>query len=468
MRSRAGASEGVRRRTVRKGSQRGALALWSSRAAGAWRPNVLSAIAALAAVTAACGRAPAERLDPAKVGALRSALEQTAVESTPHPLPSPHRSAAPARSAKQQRARAQAALPPGHALGALKPIGREGRFAFALDAPREQKPGQGGTLSLIDLGSERGALVAAHDFGEAGFLAGGPVEVAATFELRDEAGRKLFLADLRSGRGDTAVCGWWLSIDRPRFVCAPSTPRQSDHHAWMDMLLDTWEADSPTRPVRDPGTSGRVMAFAKGDWREIDSFRCLGWKLDRALREAGEQPLGQWQRAAIQADRAAALAAANRGENGVALARLRDALDLDACDVEVWRILGRLEREAGHVDRAVPPLAVAVALRPHGEAALIDLADALIELERTRGDGGEAWSTARQVLSSRKETRSFLEHAESDWPSALARVLYERFLALTERSVPYLGARRRYAREQIQKSRAVNRGSPAPSPTAAQ
>jgi len=431
------------------------------------RPNALSAIAALAAVIAACGRAPVEKLDPAKVDALRSALEQTAVEPTPRPLPSPRKSAAPARSAKQQRARAQAALPPGHALGALTPIGRDGRFAFALDAPRGQKPGQGATLSLMDLGSEPGALVAAHDFGESGFLAGGSVDIAGTFELRDEAGRKVLVADLRSGRGETAVCGWWLSIDRPRLVCAPIMSPRSDHHAWLDMLLETWDADSPTRPVRAPGMSGRVMVFAKGDWRGIDSFRCLGWKLDRALREAGEQPLGEWQRATIRAHRAAALAAANRGETEVALARLRDALDLDACDVEIWRIMGRLERGAGHIDRAVPALAVAVALRPHGEVALVELADALIELERTRGDGGEAWSTVRQVLSNRKETKSFLEHADSDWPSALSRVLYERFLALTERSVPYLGAQRRYAREQIQKSRAVNRGSPAPSPTAA-
>jgi hypothetical protein len=467
MRNRVGArSDDVRRRTATNGSKTDALRV-SSWQVAVRRPDVLSAIAALAAVMAACGRAPVEKLDPAKVDALRSTLEQTAVEPTPRPLPSPRKSAAPARSAKQQRARAQAALPPGHVLGALTPIGRDGRFAFALDAPREQKPEQGATLSLMDLGAEPGALVAAHDFGETGFLAGGQVEVVGALELRDENGRELLLADLRSGRGEAAVCGWWLSADRPRLVCAPVMSRRSDHSVWLDMLLESWEADSPTRPVHPPGTTGRVLGFSGGGWREIDSFRCLGWKLDRALREAGTEPLGKWQRTAAESRRTAALAAADRHETPAALALLRDAVDLDGCDVETWRLLGRLDLGSGHVAAAVPSLAVAVALRPHGEAALVDLADALVALER-EGGGGEAWSTARQVLSNRKGTKALLDQAKGERPSDLARVLYEQFIAQTERSAPYLGAQRRHAREQIGRlPAAVSPKSPAPSPTAA-
>lgn len=436
---------------------------------GVSQRTVRLAIAVLAVFASTCGRAPVQTLDPAKVAALREELERTSPEATPRPLPSPRRPAKPAaRSAKQQRARAQAVLPPGRSIVALSPIGRDGRQAFVLDVARGQQPGRESTLSLVDLASDPAVLLAAHDFGETSFLPGGPVRIAATFQVRDETAHSILLADLRSRDGSAAVCGWWLSSDRPRLVCLPAMPRPSELSAWSDMLIQTWDAGSPTPPVRAPGINGRVLVFGGGGWRELDSFRCLGWKLDRALREANQQPLGEWQRGATQARRAAALAAAERGDARAARALLGDALDLDACDIETWRIAGRLDLQAGDAAAAVPALAVAVALRPHGEAALVDLADALIALDQAGGGEGEAWSSARQVLSSRKGTKALVEQAKGPRPSDLARVLYERFLAMTAGSAPHLGAQRRHAREQIERSRAaVNPGSPAPSPTAA-
>src|SRR5262249_15313842 len=148
---RGGRRDGVRRRTARCGSGGDPTAASISWTAGERRRRMLSTAAALATIVAACGPAPVEKLDPAKVDVLRGALGRTSAEPTPQPVPSPRKSAAAARSAKEQRARAEAALPRGRALGILTPIGSDGRFAFTLDAPRGQKPGQSTTLSLMNL-----------------------------------------------------------------------------------------------------------------------------------------------------------------------------------------------------------------------------------------------------------------------------------------------------------------------------
>jgi hypothetical protein len=251
-------------------------------------------------------------------------------------------------------------------------------------------------------------------------------------------------------------------------VCAPALTTRSSHRPWLDTVIETWDAASPTLPGQPSGTSGRVLVFTAGGWREIDSFRCVGGELDRALRDADRQSLGEWQRGASVARRTAALAAADRGDSEAALGLLRDALAVDGCDVANWRLLGRIEVRGGGPAAAVPPLAVAVALRPHDPAALLDLADALDELARTSGDGGEAWPAARRVLASRKGTQPLVERSGSEHPGDLARVLYERFLALTERSAPRLGPQRRHARARLERSDTiVNPGAPAPSPTVA-
>jgi hypothetical protein len=437
------------------------------------RRNACLGILVLLVGAASCGPPSVERqkLDPAKVDALRLELERASPEATPRSFPTPRKpGAAPARTAKQRRARAQAALPPGHAIDAIASLGRNDRYAFVLAAARDRKEPRGTTLWLLDLGEDPGRLLAAHDFGDASALAGGTVRIATTFELADDTGLPVLLADLRSSEGGKAVCGWWLSPERPRLVCAPASARPSSHRAWLDMLIESWDADAPSPSGRAPGVSGRVLVFAGGGWREADGFRCLGGKLEGALRDAETQPLGEWQRAAVGSRRAAALAADGRGESEAALELLRDALEIDGCDVENWRLVGRLELRSGDAAGAVPALAVAVALRPHGEAALVDLADALISLE-ANGESArnrEAWEAARTALSSRKATQALVAAAKGDRPKDLARVLYERFLALTERSAPRLGAQRRHAREQIERAgAAVNPGSPGPSPTAA-
>jgi hypothetical protein len=405
-------------------------------------------VVALLAVTATCGPPRVEKLDPAKVDVLRAALDQSDPAPTPLVKATPAKVAPLARTDAQRRARAQKALRKGEALGRLSVAGEDGRFAFALAG---DDPKRGATLRLFDLSSDPGVLLAAHDFGAGAVTAGVPIRIASSFELADDSSRPLVLTDLRSQEGGAALCGWWLA-DRPRLTCAPALSPRSTHDVAGGMVLETWPSDAPTEPVRPAGINGRVLAFGAGDWREIDTFRCLGRPLPRALAEAGSEPLGRWQRAEGQNRRTAAVRAQTRAETGAAVELLRDALGFDACDVDAWRLLGRIHLEAGRGPEAVPPLAVAVALRPHGEEAMVDLADALMLLGKPgKPRDDEAWSTARAVLGKRKGTRDLIGRSKGDGPRDLAAVLYEHFLAITAGKAPRLGGQRRHAREQIER-----------------
>lgn len=406
-------------------------------------------VAFLAAVTAACGSPRIETLDPAKVDALRASLERSAPAATPAPVSTPRKEAPLARTDAQRRSRAQKALRKGEALGGLSTAGKDSRFALGLVAD----PKRGATLRLFDLGTDPGVLLAAHEFSAGAVTAGVPTRIESSFELADDRSLPLVVADLRSEEGGAALCGWWLA-DRPRLTCAPTLSPRSTHEVQSGVVLETWPSDSPTEPVRPAGLNGRVLAFEGGDWREIDTFRCLGRPIARAVAEADGEPLGRWQRAEGENRRVAAVRAETRAESGAAVELLRDALGFDACDVESWRLLGRVHLQAKRGAEAAPPLAVAVALRPHGEEALVDLADALLLLGATeKSREQEAWSTAKAVLDKRKGTRAFLDRAQGDRPSDLAAVLYEQFLSETTSQAVRLGGQRRHAREQLDRAK---------------
>jgi hypothetical protein len=409
-------------------------------------------VAFFAAVTVTCGSPRVEKLDPAKVDVLRASLER----SDPAPTPAARATSAPGkvaplpRTEAQRRVRAQKALRKGESLGSLSQAGKDGRFALALAV---DDPKRGAMLRLFDLGSDPGVLLAAHGFGAGAVTAGVPSRLAGAYELADDRSLPLLLADLRSEDGGAALCGWWLA-DRPRLTCAPALSVGSTHDVQAGVVLETWPSEAPTAPVRPAGSNGRVLAFEDGDWREVDTFRCLGVPVARAVGQAGSELLGRWQRAEGQNRRTAALRAATRDQGGAAVELLRDALGFDACDVDAWRLLGRVHLQAGRGSEAVPPLAVAVALRPHGEAALVDLADALMLLRTPENASAEeAWTTAQAVLGKRKGTRDLLERAQGDRPADFASVLYQHFLSVTEGRAPQLGGQRRHAREQIERAK---------------
>lgn len=394
-----------------------------------------------------CATSQVQTLDPARVDALRSELEArtsretpaaAAVLSTPLDLP---------RDDGERRARAQAALSPEEALGSLRAVGG-GRYGLAL-AVAGQESGSA-TLRLFDLGATPGTLVAAHRFGTGSVAGGGPARIDEVFELLDPSGRSAVFAELVSREGVRTLCGWRLSARRPELLCAPSFGKRSRYRAHRGALLETWPSGAPTEPLRPAGISGRTLVLTDDGWRELDAFRCLSQDLERALAEAEPQRLGRWQRNQIASRRSAAFRAIDRLEAKAAAALLEDALAIDACDVDTWRILGRLQREAGHAEQAVPTLAVAVALRPHGEAAVLDLADALVDLDAA-SEHEPAWSRACDVLMSRKGVRAVLGDRSVERPRDLARILYEYFLVLTERSAPRLGPQRRRARAQLER-----------------
>ena len=436
------------------------------------------AILAIALVSAACPsrpRAPDPARDLARYEALRSSLERAGAADAPEPMAAPEVSPTPVpgrapRDDAERVARARAAWTSERPLPTLVPAGRGSRYAFAIEAASESGPVRD-RLLLFDLGPERGFVVGEHEFDADDLGTPGSSEatpsIGQTFEAMSDVGEPLLLAEIE-GRGRTLACGWWFERSRSRFVCAPSIGGPSRYHLVERDLFELWDAELPGDGgvPRVSGTSGRSLHLVGGRWREDDPFRCLGWPLEDALREAGAQGIANWQSRGVQQRVAAAARAADALETGPARTLLRDAVAIDGCDPVTWRLLGRLEYESGNAAAAVPALALALALRPSEPAAMLDLGDALAVLDSGSSAGSTALRRATETLRSRPATASLVARGGRRGARGLAAAAYRAFLETTARD-PRLEVARRHARESLDAldGRAA-RPAPQPSPAA--
>jgi hypothetical protein len=383
--------------------------------------------------------------------------EEPSAASSPAPSATPR----PPRNDAERRSRAQAALPAGRSLGALTPVGDGSRFALALS----QIPVPGGkpqnVLQLFDVSSSSGLLVGEHDFGtgETGEGAAAPAAVDAGLELRAEDREPVVLAVFAGGGQDqphSVPCGWWLRRRGTTFVCAPMLSPQSRFSAADGELVESWDADLPGGRAPQGGSlsTGRILRLTDGRWREVDYFRCLAAKPADAMRQAGSNGIGLWQREMVQRWTAAARHAKDGLDTDTARAQLHEALRVDACDAEAYRLLGRLEFDTGRAGEAVPALATAVALAPRDDGALLDLGDALAVLNSRTPAGHASWTAAVATLDDRPPTRAIVDRARGRahgaiGPRDLAIAFYGTFLDRTASAADLQEGARRHAEEKL-------------------
>ncbi|MEW6267768.1 MAG: hypothetical protein AB1689_00555 [Thermodesulfobacteriota bacterium] len=428
--------------------------------------------ALLAASLGACAARPAPQLTTQQFDRIQKRLaEREAARSAPAaPSPSPTPAGAagapesvPPRTDAERRQRAAAALAPGVVLGDVVPVADGTRWIVSLARTTSDGAAAVPHLVLVDVSREEGVLIGEHGFGveleQAGMPA--PARIGRVFYLDAERERPVVLAELLAG-GDGeptpfGFCGWSLG-GRPEFQCAPRLGRSSRYEARHGQLVESWAVDSAgTRVDGKAGTtSGRILLFSDGRWVETDSFRCLGRPLPEAFAEAGGQGVATWQRETVRRLTQAATRASDALQTDVAIARLRDALAVDGCAPEVWRILGRLEFDAGR-PTAVATLAVAVALAPRDDAVMLDLADALAVLDTSRPEQRESWHTAAAVLGDRPPTRALVEGPGGRSPRALALALYRAFLERTSPDDERLRVRRRRVEQKVDELQAARR-----------
>lgn len=371
------------------------------------------------------------------------------VAATPGPTPVPPRDDA------ERRARAAKALPSGVAPGDLAVAGDGTRWVMALVAPKRGDATVGPNLLLLDVSAPEGVLLGEHDFGQSAPDGKPPARIGRAL-LLDAGSREepVVLAELLPADGSNdpllGACGWWLRRRRAMFSCAPRLTPTSKLEVHDGQLVETWQVDPlGGGAARDAGrVSGRVLRFAEGRWQETDSFRCLGTPLDQAWKQAGRRPLAAWQEQTVRTLTRSATRAAGGLETETASARLRDALVVDGCAPETWRLLGRLEFESARPD-AARTLAVALALAPRDDGVLLDLADSLAVLRPDVPAQRESWHDVVAVLGGRPATRAWVEGAAGRSPRALARTLYETYLARTSPDDEWLQARRRRVTEKI-------------------
>lgn len=420
---------------------------------------------AAACVAAACGRQPKqltleqyaliqERL--AAQSASAAAMEAPEPGATPVPAGVPGESPVPPRGDAERRARAASALPPGSQLGPAKAVGDGTRWVLALaSARRADDDGVGPNLVLFDVSSKTGILLGEHDFGLEQPDAPPPSRLERTFLLDASPGDPVVLAELLRADGAVApsfgACGWWLRPRKAAFLCAPRLTPESRYDVHQGQLVESWPVDSVGSHVPSAKAgrqTGRKLRFDDGRWQETDSFRCLGRPLEQALAEAGRRSVEAWQRDGVRRLTQAATRAADRIETDVAIARLQDALAIDGCAPDTWRILGRLEFQAGRPEAAAT-LAVAFALAPRDDAVLVDLADALAVLDPAKPAQRETWHSVVAVLGSRGTTRVYVDDGGGGSPRALAATLYRTFLDRTSAGDEWLAARRRKVEEKL-------------------
>lgn len=369
-----------------------------------------------------CGAStPSPQQIDARVRAQREALVQApAPEATPAATaPKP-----PPRDPSVRSARAQAALPRGRAAN-LHDAGSTTPYVLATSSLGADGVGRPATmLGLVDVRADPGVLLGRHDF------AFGPVQVGKVAVLETATGDPVVLAEL-SGPREASMCGWWISPRGPRFLCAPKITGPSKYEVIEGLLVESWQTDFPPPSLSAPTRTGRMFRLSpSGRWSEIDSFRCLGRPLRDVAAETHRGGIRRWQRDSIRRFARVARHQSDAFEDERATNILRDAVAVDACDAEPWRLLGRLEYQAGRAERAVPALAAAVALDSREPAALVDLADALVALDPETPEGEEALATALELLARPASTRDLAQSATA--PDELARGLYRSYLDQTE------------------------------------
>jgi hypothetical protein len=380
-----------------------------------------------------------------------AATQAADASSTTPPGPTP----IPPRDDAERRARALRALPKGVELGPIAVAGNGTRWLMALATPKRDDASVGPNLLLFDVAAPDGVLFAEHDFGANASDTKPPARIGRAL-LLDAASREepVVLAELLPPEGtrDPAVgaCGWWLRRRRAMFMCAPRLTATSRLDVHDGQVVESWQVDSLGGDTAGSAgrLSGRVLRFADGNWQESDSFRCLGTPLDQAWKEAGRRSLATWQQETVRTLTRSATHASGALDTDTAAKRLQDALVIDGCAPETWRLLGRLEFEAGKPG-ATRTLAMALALAPRDDGVLIDLADGLAVLRTDVPAQREAWRDVVAVLGGRPATRPWLEGAASKSPRALARVLYETYLARTSPDDEWLQARRRRVEEKL-------------------
>jgi hypothetical protein len=433
----------------------------------------LGAAGVLVGALVACGRRPAPQITSGQFELIQRQLaaQDAARVATQPPAPasSPGMQGAsgdeppPPRDDAERRKRALSAVAPGIALGEVVPVADGTRYVLSL-ARVESDGARAPHLVLIDVSGESGFVVGEHEFdlGRERTGTAAPVKISRAVSLGGDGGEPVVLAELLGGgEGDASLfgfCGWSLGR-RPEFQCAPRLGSSSRYEVRDGELVESWTVDSAgVRTEAKAGTrSGRVLRFADGRWAETDGFRCLGRPLAEAFAEAGRQSISAWQRETVRRLTQAAKRESDALETDVAIARLQGALEVDGCAPEVWRVLGRLEFEAGR-PKAAATLAVAMVLAPRDDAVVLDLADALAVLDTRRPEQRESWHTAVAVLDARATTRGFVQGAGGKSPAALALALYRAFLERTPADDDRLRARRRRVEQKVETLRATATG----------
>ncbi len=324
----------------------------------------------------------------------------------------------------------------------LVDLGEPWPYVLALAPIEDGDERRGAMLALVDVTQESGVLLGRHDF------ASGPMEVRHAMVVSTVEGEPAVLAEL-VGPEESSTCGWWLAARRPRFLCAPKVGGPSRYEAYGDLLVESWQTDFPPPALSEPTRTGRMVRLSpRGRWAEVDSFRCLGRPLSDVRSEAGRGGVRRWQRDSVRRLSRVALHQSRTFDDERASGLLRDAIAIDACDAEPWRLLGRLDFQAGRTATAAPALAAAVALDSHDAAPLVDLADALIGLNTATESGQAAWRATLDVLARPLATRSLVAAPTS--PKALARGLYESYLERTEETAGRHHSRRRRVHQQLE------------------
>lgn len=418
---------------------------------------------------ASCGPGQPKQISAAQFAAIQQQLQaaEGSTVATPEPGASPRPSPVPPRDDAERRARATGAVAPGVKLGTLVPVGGGDRYVFGLATGQRDGKKIGPNLVLFDISTPQGLLLGEHDFGD---QPGGtaPVRLGRTLLLDTSPDEPVVLGELFLPEGERepffGACGWWLRRRKPTFLCAPRLTPDSRFEVHHGQLVESWSVDAVGAKIASKaGTrSGRQLRFVDERWQETDSFNCLGRPLAEAFKEAGTQTLTLWQQNTVGLLTKAATRAAESLETDVATARLQDALATDGCVPETWRLLGRLEFEAGR-PQAAATLSVALALAPRDDAVLIDLADALAVLDVAKPQQRDSWHSTLSILGERATTRAWVEGDAGKSPRALAIALYRAFLERTSPSDEWLAARRRKIEQKLD---ALQRRRPARPSTA--
>jgi hypothetical protein len=412
----------------------------------------------------------------AAAAAQQEALHRGGPESTPaprdaqSPLGGNEATAATQKTSREPlEQRIRASLDKDLVLKSFAAVADGSRYAFVLARPAACGAAacRQAILFLLEVG-EPIAAVASHEFG-LDDAASVPESISQTFATAAADSVPLVLAELMrhgareapgaghpGGGGVTnEVCGWWLRAAHPRFVCAPKTPIASSYLLLAGALVERWTARFPgegfvaeavAQPSGRPGSAvasprladlgvasteagtrdfpfggftGRALGLSSGRWTTLGEFRCLAASLDDALRDVGWKEFESWQHESVRRLVTASRRAADELKTDVALARLRDALELDRCNADAWRLLGRLEYQSGYAARAAPALAISLTLAPSHDATLVDLADALAALNPDPPPGRLSWRFVQAVLDDRRTTQPLLSPIANP-PSAKA------------------------------------------------